>query len=299
MTQDISSTTATGDYPVIGTAPVVPSALLAPGAEGHNIDLPRSAVAFDVDAFDSALYEHGVAMLHYRAMRCPVGMISVSDVRKAHEDHPGCSHGFLYTYGGLFHGVFTGQSTEKADVPLGASLSGNAQVTAPRFYTDHPDVPLHVGIYDRIYLAQPGMDVVNWQLFTVGEGEVDRLDFPAERVVDLVDSEGRVYAQDVDFRLVNGRVRWQGSRPRPGMVCAARYLYRPYWYVRYMPHELRIARGDGLGEPGVQRMPQALALQREWLFESELARHPEDALTAPVSARQPQPASTGPNFGSR
>jgi hypothetical protein len=56
-----------------------------------------------------------------------------------------------------------------------------------------------------------------------------------------------------------------------GMVCSVRYLYRPYWYVGAIPHEIRIAQiqNELTGERVVTRMPQACVLHREYVSLNE------------------------------
>lgn len=268
-------------------------------------DLPRDVVSFDQDAFDVAIHEHGVSMLHYRAMRCPIGMIDPTDIRKQHDEHAGCSHGFLYSYAGEIKAIFSGGDGKERQGPGGFVDDGSVSVTPPRYYEDGV-TPFYGAIYDRLYLAQDGIYVPTWETFCADVSGVDKLNFPAELVQDLVDATGTRYVQGRDFVLDKGRVRWVGNHPispdpktGKGTVCTARYLYRPYWYVQRMPHEVRVARADfGDGTAGVQRMAQHLILQREWLFEAELAPSPTSAASPPISARQAPGPKQG-SFGAR
>ena len=51
------------------------------------------SVSFDPDAFDDALRAQGVQYVHWRAMRCPVGLTDRYSERRVHDDHSGCSNG--------------------------------------------------------------------------------------------------------------------------------------------------------------------------------------------------------------
>ena len=56
----------------------------------------QEAVNLDPDAFDDAIRSQGLTFVHYRAMKCPIGVVDADDERHPHGDHGGCSNGFLY-----------------------------------------------------------------------------------------------------------------------------------------------------------------------------------------------------------
>lgn len=266
----------------------------------YPIDLPDAAVSFDVDQFDNAVRNHGVSFVHWRAMRCPVGLIEEHDVRRPHEDHSGCSNGFLYTRAGLVSCLFTGNGmgTSKSDV--GLLDSSSVSITLPRQYDDGNRSPVYIAPFDRLYLAEEAIVVPDWQVFT-SNGTRDKLRFPVAEVQDLVDSRNVRYHPG-DFSIVNGEIAWNGAN-RPGLdpetgrgvVCAVRFNYRPYWYVKSMNHEVRVAQSQHpvTGARQVFRMPQAATLQREYVFEKN-----ENDEQAPDKPRQ-VPMPDGPRFGPR
>ncbi len=297
--------TPTLSYPVIGGTAL--SRARDVGAPGDDVvtDLPRDIVSFDQEGFDLLIHSHGVRLLHYMAMRCPIGMLDPTDIRKQHEEHAGCSHGFLYTYGGPINAVFVGNSSSEKQGSSGFVDEGQVSITPPRCY-EETTTPFYATMFDRLYLEQEGIVVCTWETFEASITGVDKLAFLAEHILVMVDADGKFYRQGIDFKLVKGKVHWTGGNrplhPNPatgkGTVCGVRYLYRPYWYVKSMPHEVRVARADYPdGTSGVQRMPQHLVLQREWLFESELAPALEKASGNPTSDRQapsPRQGSFGP-----
>ena len=94
--------------------------------------------------------------------------------------------------------------------------------------------------------------------------------------VPVVDANGVHYKEGQDFRIEGGLIRWIGNTPgmnltnNKGLVCSIRYTYLPYWYVKTLIHEVRVARVDDyLGNRNIERMPFAAMLQREYVFELE------------------------------
>lgn len=244
----------------------------------HPTQFPRDeAVSFDVDAFDEAIRSQGVTFIHYKAMRCPVGMTNQYDTERAHDDHAGCSNGFIYMPAGKVTCLFTGNSASTQPMEMGYANGATVQVTLPRFY-DGTQEPIYIAKFDRLYLDEESIAVVNWHLFTAHMSGRDKLQFPAIKVTDLIDADNEKYTQGVDFDLVQGQVVWTGQH-RPGLdletgrgkVCAIRYLYRPYWYVKQLIHEVRVTQAENpvTGERLVQRMPQAIVIEREYVFEKE------------------------------
>jgi hypothetical protein len=270
--------------------------------EVYSTEMPNAAVSFDVDAFDELIRSQGVTFVHWRAMRCPVGMIDPFDSRRPHEDHSGCSNGFLYTKAGVITASFQGNGNQANVGELGVTDGSTVSVTMPRFY-DGTQTPVYMAPFDRLYLAEENLVVVNWQLFQADPLGRDKLNFPAVTVQDLVDSQAKRYEQP-DFEIREGRIVWlTGNRPGldpetgKGLVCSIRYTYRPYWYVKTLVHEVRVSQAENpiTGAREIVRMPQAIVLQREYIFEKE-DRDPESV--KPDSPRQVQ-APEGPRFGPR
>lgn len=273
-----------------------------PGTLVYSTDLPTEAVSFDVDAFDEAVRSHGVTFVHWRAMKCPVGMIDEYDSRRVHEDHSGCSNGFLYTRAGAVTCLFTGNSTQSQIGEVGIMDGSMVSVTLPRFY-DPPDAsPIYIAPFDRLYLAEESIVVPDWQVFRHEPTGIDKLNFPAVSVQDLVDSRGIRYHRP-DFEINDGKLVWSGTRPGVdpdtgrGLVCSIRYTYRPYWYVKSLVHEVRVSQAEnpltGLRE--TNRMPQAIVLQREYVYE----KNERDRFADTDVDRQVKQPDLGSRFGAR
>lgn len=261
---------------------------------------PGQAVTFDIVAFDDAIVNHGVAFVHHRAMKCPVGIIDQFDSRNPHGDHAGCSNGFLYTRAGLMMGLFTGNSLQTSANDFGLLDGSTVQVTFRRFYEDKEEL-VQIAPFDRVYLSEEDITVPHWQLVEAHATGRDRLKFPAVEVLDLVDAQGNRYTS-ADYRIENGQIVWVGNRPGvnadgKGRVYSIRYTYRPFWYVQRLMHEVRVVQVDdpGTGYRKVFRAPQACLLQREYVFEKE--QNEGNALD-PDSPRQLKGPADG-KFGPR
>jgi len=274
---------------------------LSPNSIGLQVQ-DGLAIAFDVDAFDEAIRSQGVGMVHHVAMRCPVGMSDRFDSRRTHEDHSGCSNGFLYTAAGAITCLFTGAPKNQDRTELGLLDGSTCSVTSPRFY-DNTTEEFHPVPFDRFFLSEESILVPHWQLVEAHITGVDKLSFPAEKVIDLVDSTGRKYAAGKDFSLSNGLVKWIGASPgmdpstNKGRIYSIRYLYRPHWYVGTMSHQIRVAAVDNLltGVRESIRMPQAMVLHREHVFLKE-QNDPDAPQTDP--SRQEMGPAVG-SFGPR
>lgn len=264
-------------------------------------------VYWDRPAFEDLIRAHGVTFIHYSAMRCPVGMIDKDDHRKPHEDHENCSNNFIYTQVGEFTASFIANSTQANLVDVGRMDESNVQITLPTIYdktcTGELMVPIYIAPFDRLFLKEETVTVVHWQLNQYHITGLDRLDFPATEVLDLMDSQGKRYNCGSDFFIENGNIRWSNNNPGidantlKGKVYSVRFLYRPYWYIKRLLHEVRVSQvlNPITGKHEVTRLPQSALLQREYIFRSE--RNDPESIT-PDSPRQ-QAAPESGRFGPR
>lgn len=265
---------------------------------------PPRQPQFDLRGFDEAIYNKGVRLAHYRAMPCPGGLDSRTDARRPHPDHLGCSGGFLFSLVGTCRALFTSNSTSQRGTEPGIVGSSSGSVTFARFYDEDPSARVRVCQYDRLYLPDEAVLAESWELFDHIPGRPDRLTYPVLAVVgEVVDRFGTKYLPG-DFSVVDGNLAWGGREPPMGpdgrgTVCSVRYTYRPYWYVQYMSHDLRLVtqarlQPDG-GTQQVVDVYQAAQVQREYFFRSE----DRDQESGRSRQRQVDPPSDLPRFGPR
>lgn len=268
----------------------------------HQTVFPRAeAISFDVRAFDEAIVSQGIKMVHYRAMRCPIGLTDQYDNRRPHDDHSGCSNGFLYTKAGELTVLFTGNGNAPRETDIGSIDGSSVQVTCQRFY-DETEEEVHVLPYDRLFLAEEDIVVPTWHTFEAHVTGRDKLHYPVVFVQDLVDSEGISYKQGKDFEVVGGQIVWGSNRPKfdaelnRGSICSVRFCFRPHWYIKQLMHEVRVTQAEEplTGDRKVIRMPQAMVLQREYIWEKAQSERetPESDIVGKMKA--PRDGQFGP-----
>lgn len=276
---------------------------MANSSTTYAIDLPSEQLSFDVEAFDELIRGQGVTFVHWRSMRCPVGLIDQFDQRRPHDDHSGCSNGFIYTKAGLVTCLFMGNSKDSQNNEVGLLDHSECRSTVPRYY-DNTNTPVHIAPFDRLYLGNEDISVTNWQLVEHNISGKDKLAFPPVEVQDLIDSKGVRYVQGTHFDLTNGFIVWRmGEAPgvdpetSKGKIYSVRYIYQPFFYVKSLLHELRVSQSENpyTGERVVQKMPQTVALQREYVGLKE--ENDSEAVNG-MSMRQVQMPTSG-SFGPR
>lgn len=258
-----------------------------------------NTVSFDPDQFDVSISANGVKLVHWRGMRCPVGITDRDGTKRSGDDHQACSNGMLYTEAGHVTALFTSNDSRLDQNDIGLIDGSSVQITTPRTYDDSEE-ELQVAPYDRFYLNEEAITVPHWELVESHATGKDRLSFPAVRVMDIVDNHGKKYGVS-DFKIEEGQVVWTGDRPgfnaelKRGDIYAIRYTYRPFWFVTRVMHQVRIARVETPLEAGVlMRMPQSFMLKREVVFLKEekdpLAPDP----TSPRQVQGPRQGAYGP-----
>lgn len=265
--------------------------------------LPSQTVSFDPALFENLVKGHGIPFVHFRAMRCPVGLVDRYDGRRPNHDHVGCSNGFVYTKAGNLIATYLSNANQQRKTEIGYVDGATVYVTVQRFY-EEPDEEEEVQIaeFDRFYLNNEKIVVPTWELAEANITGRDKLHFPVVHVQDLMDSSGLRYSEGQDFDVVGGYIVWKDGGRRPtfdqeankGQVYSVRYTYRPYWYVKSIPHQVRVANVDDplTGERETQRMQQELVLQREYVFEKKDKN--EDDLDLASQVKSPAEGSFGP-----
>lgn len=246
--------------------------------QGSNIiaDLPTVDVSFDVDAFDRVIGSQGVRFVHWRSMRCPIGLTDRNSLRTPnHSDHD-CSNGYLYKKAGVVVGSFTGNNSGKNRTDIGILDGSTVQVTFKRKYECTGD-EVSMTVFDRFYLEEDVGTVVNWQVVEASPTGRDKMQFVPAKVEYVIDSNGKEYSEGKDFVVDGSFLRWVGDRPTydarlsKGQIYTVRYQYVPFWYCAQLPRETRVSQVEDFltGERSLFRMPYLAMLQREIVFENE------------------------------
>lgn len=245
-----------------------------PAPKSNDILIAQEVVRYDPAAFDMILRSHGVLMEHWRAVKCPIGITDRFDARN-HGDHD-CSNGFLYEHAGDVTVFFSGNGAHASLEELGFIDGSTTQITIPRFY-DNSDRQVLVQHYDRFFLKEAVAVSVNTQLVEAHITGKDRLQYIPTFIETVIDANGVKYS-DNDFTVDKHALVWTGShRPQfdakleHGTIYSVRYHYQPFWYVKNIVHEVRVCRlyDHAAQKEIVVRLPFALTLQREFMFENE------------------------------
>jgi hypothetical protein len=254
----------------------------APGLSSNvqSIQFPAAvSVTFDLEAFNEAIAAHGLKFVHYRAMRNPVGLIDKYDARRPNPDIPTSINGMYHTRAGVVAALCLGNTKETKASDAGIVDSSTAQFTPLSYYED-TGKRVFLSTYDRLMLEEESVLVTRHELMEASPTGVDRPKFPAVEVLDCVDSKNIRYNQCDDFEITqDGLIAWRDRRPGQevdtgkGVVYAIRYVYRPYWIVARMIHEIRMVQQEDFmtGKRTVVQAPQSALIHREYYFESEAA----------------------------
>lgn len=242
-----------------------------------EIFMPSEGVLPDVAALDGFIESHGIELVHYQSMPCPLGVTDLHDSR-SHAHHSNCSNGLIYEEAGVCTSMFSGNSSSSMLEQAGIIDGSTVQVTLPRFY-DGTQTPVEVQSMDRFYLKDFAGARTTSQRFEHSQGETDRLDFPILTVKALMGADGVTYKQDQDFAVRDGVIVW-GNKKQPaydpkserGEICSVRYSYRPYFYVKTLLHDVRVTKSVNpqTGETSVVRLPYAVLLSREYVPLNEI-----------------------------
>lgn len=258
----------------------------------------EQGVALDPEAFDTLIRSQGTPLVHFRAMKCPIGMKDRDDSRRSCEDHKNCSNGHIYTMVGVVTCSFTsnGQAIKFED--FGAMDDSRVTVSVPRFY-DGTTIRVRATSMDRFYInTDPKIMIEHQQYAERTQTGRDKLSYPIDEVISLVDSLDRWYTT-ADFDLVDGRLCWKpGKGPGidpdtgRGTVYSIRYLFTPFFYVERVLHQIRVAQVEDIVKRYVTQMPQQLLLAREFVFESE--KNDPDAVVQDSPRQSPPPRFGAP-----
>jgi len=245
--------------------------------------LPDDAVQLDAAAFDNLVHNQGVRMVHHRAVKCPIGLRDEHDVRRSHDDHSGCSNGFIYKPVGNVTVVFTSNSTDPRKLEQGFYDGSTVAVTFPRYYDSNPDKRILVRPFDRFYLDESSysedkkLETITSAIWDVthrrNDGLADRCEFPIVRIHHLIDAEGQEWHEPSYSIGPQGAIVWaEGAGPKLGTVYSVWYEYKPFWYCDRLVHEIRVTPVPDYMDGKVVRMERlafGAILQREYVYRNQ------------------------------
>ena len=255
-----------------------PAPGLAPRVQGIQFPTAMS-VTLDLTAFNDAIKAHGLRFIHLRAMRNPVGLIDKFDSRRPNPDTPLATNGMVHTRAGVVTGLALGNTKEVKASDAGMVDAAVCQFTPLNTYED-TGKRVFLAPYDRLILEEESVLVTRHELVESSPTGIDKPKFPVIEILDCIDSNGIRYHQCDDFNVSqDGLIIWKDRRPGQnvdsgkGVVFGIRYVYRPYWIVVRLIHEIRMVQQEDFlsGRRFMAQAPQSALLNREYYFESEAA----------------------------
>jgi hypothetical protein len=244
--------------------------------------------SFDRDAFDKLILSQGVRVVHFRAVPDPSGRANLGDTHGVQSPRES-SDNFIYKEAGTAQ-VFFSQNHGDFNVHVeGLTKNDFAVITPPDSYEAKGETqggPLMLAPYDRLYLKDVEVRIVNYQFVQANSTGLDRLQYPATCVEYLIDADGIEYREHVDFEITKeGNIKWlTQNRPawnpelEAGKVYAIRYRYTPYFVVARHLNEIRVSQitDPATFDRRVERMPYHVLLIREHVLH-DVNRDPHKA----------------------
>lgn len=246
---------------------------------------PLIQESFDLNRLDVFVTSLGIDIMHYRAIPSPIGKNDRGSWRRNDGVDTISSNGMIYRYAGTFTATLTTNTREEKRGPSGVIDPSEARLVMPRFYNANGAVDNGDRIYlapgDRVYIADPNADVnvANSQMMDYEEGIDNVPMFPIVQLQDvIVDSRNIQYNPNVDYQITtDGNIRWLPGGQNPGIdpltgkgrIYSIVYLYRAFYYVVALPHELRITAVTVGNIRAPARMPMHAVIMREYIFHNQ------------------------------
>lgn len=250
-------------------------------------DDPWNAVRPDAAAENLHIANQGIKFHHYMCVPDPLFQHEAGDVRHSFAADDGNEqfvandrfhreNGFIYVKTGVVYGTFMGNAKDFKAIAAGLYGSSGATISLNRYYVG-TEQKINMSENDKLIPCELTSEFfsVNWQKFTHNPTGVDRLQFKACEILFLIDSDGIQYMPGRDFNLENGSIRWIDGADRPGLdtlsgkgkVCAVRYTYKPFYYVKMMLHDIRIRPVLNM-DGGVEAKagPVLATVQADWVY---------------------------------
>ena len=273
---------------------------------------PFDAVRPDMPVENYFIANTGIHFWHYQCVSDPLHMLQSGDIRTSYDtenqqqfedtDRFHRENGFIYFKRGKVLGIFQNNHKNSNRLSGGLYTSAGASMTLNRYYIDSEE-KIEVCENDKLVPCELIEEfwTTNTQRFDHNPTGIDRLQFRACKINYLIDSAGIIYNQGVDFNLEKGCIAWVNGANRPGIdpltgkgrVCGIRYIYKPFYYVSQILHDIRIkpAMDQLTGEIKSVAGPVAIQAIADWVY---LARRTASDNAADATLSSGDGANTGP-----
>lgn len=260
--------------------------------EFHDVPIqyndPWDAVRPDAAAENLHISNQGIKFFHYMCVPDPLFQREAGDVRHSFGYEDGLQqvidkddrfhreNGFIYVKRGVIYGTFMNNTKDFKNIAAGLYGASGATISLNRYYVGTEE-KINISENDKLIPCELSSEFfsVNWQKFTHNPTGIDRMQFKVCEAIFLIDSDGREYGKGTDFNIENGYIKWIDGGDRPGLdkqtgkgkVCAIRYTYKPYYYIKTVLHDIRIRpflQSDGNVE--AKAGPMLALVQADWVY---------------------------------
>ena len=232
----------------------------------------------------------GIKLMHYISMPDPLYKVEAGAIRQSFDQEENGQfqnndrfyreNGFLYFKKAIIMGNFQSNTKDLKNLTAGLYTSAGASMTLNRYY-EGTDEKIEISENDKLVpceLEEEFHTTIAHE-FQHNPTGIDRLQFPANKIVMLIDSAGKIYNQDEAFTVCNGVLTWIAGQDRPGIdpvsghgrICSVRYTYKPYFYIKLILKDIRVKPTiDRLtGQVTVKAGPVLVQLQADWVYLNE------------------------------
>jgi hypothetical protein len=229
-----------------------------------DFDSPWEAVIPSLDAENNFISGLGILFDHYIAIPNVLWEDTQGDIRRSFGEEGGNQFGldqkfafiennFVYKYAGQVWGIFQGNTKDFRDLANGLYSESGAFVTFNRYYRNC-DKYITMAEFDKLIPSVSGEQFfsVNWEKTVANSVGRNRLQYRAVKITNVIDTRGVEYVEGKDFVNDCGDLVWlntpDASRPGinpktgKGYLIAVRYTYKPWFYVKFLAHDVRISR---------------------------------------------------------
>ena len=223
-------------------------------------------------SFDQLIKGRGIRFLHRRAVPCP-NMRTLDD--NSHD--PKCTYcdnsNFIHYGEREIVGIFQGNSLERLFEQQGMWEIGAAIVSFPAEYDDGTQADFNQ--FDQLFV--PDFEVRLWELkeYERTDDKCQKLRYPVTSVdymALIVNGQIRLFTQDVDFTITDGKIKWIVGHEPPynsaidrGAVLTIAYFAHPQYTVLQTMRELRVTQQYVNGQKIARRLPQEVMVRRDFL----------------------------------
>ena len=246
-------------------------------------------IGFNLKPQETFIKDHGIVFEHWSAIPSPIGLKDRGDYRRPDTLDTFSSNGYIYKKTGEFTALMVSNNHSSSKIEAGLYDNSSARLILPKHYDSNTSKEISLLPGDRIYAKHVQLTVENYQRVDHSTKGPDILQFPANEVSILVDSQNITYKQNQDFKInADGNIQWLNKK-NPGIdpdtgfgrVYSIRYKYIAFWYIHQLLNEIRITNNGTSASP--TRMAYHAVIMREYNYHNKTQNASENQVKEKVT----------------